>query len=94
MVVYLEACYFLYNFFFLYLLFNHYLCLNSLSLLLLTTSYLPTTSLSSPHQEVGGGTVVTVGVAPPNVDADGSVYDVAEISQVHSVILKPKLILD
>ena len=25
---------------------------------------------------------MTVGVAPPNVDADGSVYDVAEISQV------------
>jgi hypothetical protein len=34
---------------------------------------------------------VTVGVAPPNVDADGSVYDVAEISQVDSILFKPKI---
>ena len=31
---------------------------------------------------MGGGTVVTVTVAQPNVDADGSVYDIAEITQV------------
>jgi hypothetical protein len=33
---------------------------------------------------VGGGTVVTVTVAQPNVDADGSVYDIAEITQVRT----------
>ena len=40
-------------------------------------------------QGAGGGTVVTVSVAEPDVDSDGSVYDVAEISQV--IILYSRL---
>ena len=44
-------------------------------------------------QGAGGGTVVTVSVAEPDVDSDGSVYDVAEISQVIILYSHPSISL-
>jgi hypothetical protein len=49
---------------------------------------LPLTVKSPGGAGSGGGTVVTVSIAQPDVDADGSIYDVAEISQIEATVGK------
>ena len=84
-IVYIHFCCYIYSqwFPFLYILFSSFA--DSIPLFfvfIFFSTFLSSSYSSSSLQGAGGGTVVTVSVAEPDVDSDGSVYDVAEISQV------------